>query len=120
MEIWKNIDGYNGEYQVSNYGNIKSYKYSEPRILRFNYDKQNYKLVHLCKNGKRVCEKVHRLVALAFIPNIDNKPYVNHIDGNKGNNFYENLEWCTPSENNIHAYKTGLTNPVLNLHKNTT
>lgn len=131
LEIWKNIKGYEGVYQVSNLGNVRrinnyieqnkgATRYKrliEYKILKFNYDKQKYLLVHLCVNGVRKCKKVHRLVAEAFIENTNNKPYVNHKDGNKQNNNVDNLEWVTPSENNIHAYKLGLTNPVLNFKK---
>jgi hypothetical protein len=64
--------------------------------------------VDLCKNGKKKTFLVHRLVATAFIPNPDNKPYINHINGNKTDNRLENLEWCTQSENMKHSYRTGL------------
>lgn len=69
------------------------------KLLKYNYDKQGYLLVHLCTNGKRKCKKVHRLVAETFIKNEYNKIYVNHKDGNKQNNNVSNLEWVTPSEN---------------------
>lgn len=125
-EIWKDIKGYEGIYQVSNTGKIKSLDriiyqdkdgltYSrliKGKVLKYNYDKQGYLLVHLCINGIRKCFKVHRLVAEAFIENVEQKQYVNHIDGNKKNNVMNNLEWVTPSENNIHAYKIGLSKPT--------
>lgn len=130
-EIWKDIKDYEGLYQISNLGNVqrigeyiiqskgktKYKRYMKNKTLKFNSDKQGYLLVHLCKAGIRKCKKVHRLVADAFIENKDNKPYVNHKDGIKQNNSVNNLEWVTPSENNIHAYRTGLTNPILNLLK---
>lgn len=128
-EIWKDIEGYEGLYQVSNMGRVRSidrviYQEHEGitysrlmngRMLKYNNDKQGYLLVHLSKNGKRICKKVHRLVAEAFLENKDSKEYVNHIDGNKQNNVVYNLEWVTPSENNIHAYKTKLSTPNLNM-----
>lgn len=118
-EIWKDIEGYEGYYQVSNYGNIKSLSriiYSEKRsnyktkekVLRQSNTTTGYKKVELVKEGIKKSYKVHRLVATAFIPNPENKPEVNHIDGNKINNYIENLEWVTSSENSIHAYETGL------------
>ena len=131
MEIWKDIKNYEGLYQVSNLGNVRRIRQYvmqhkgitcferivNERQLKFNYDKQCYLLVHLCKDGIRKCKKVHRLVAEAFIENPLNKPYVNHKDGNKKNNNVDNLEWVTPSENNIHACKLGLAHPVLNLKR---
>jgi hypothetical protein len=128
-EIWKDIQGYEGYYQVSNLGRVKSLDriiyqnknnviYSRTikgRLLKFNNDKQGYQLVHLDKEGKRLCKKVHRLVAEAFIKNKNNKVYVNHIDGNKKNNNITNLEWVTATENNLHAYKTKLSKPKSNM-----
>ena len=105
-------------YQVSNYGNIKSlarqrrnskgiYMQKE-KLLSLTNTSTGYKKVELVKNGKKKSYKVHRLVAMAFIDNPENKPQVNHIDGNKINNHVDNLEWVTSSENCIHAYNTGL------------
>ena len=117
-EIWKDIEGYEGLYQVSTYGNIKSLPkvrrngtgtyIQKERLLKPSNTSTGYKKVELCKDGKRKGFKVHRLVAIAFIPNPDNKPEVNHIDGNKINNNIDNLEWVTSSEKTIHAYETGL------------
>ena len=106
-------------YQVSNLGNVKSLsktvlnrgKYpsiSKEKIFKYRIDKYGYALFRFTKNNKRKNILGHRLVALAFLPNPENKPQVNHIDGNKANNRLENLEWCTDSENKIHAYKNGL------------
>lgn len=125
-EIWEDIEGYEGLYQVSNLGRVRSLDrkiyqdkdgstYSrliKGKVLKYNYDKQGYTLVHLCSDGKRSCKKVHRLVAKSFIKNGYGKEYINHKDGNKKNNSVNNLEWVTPSENNIHAYKIGLSKPT--------
>ena len=110
-ELWRDIEGYEGLYQVSNLGRVMSYARKgnwKNRILNGSFDKNGYILVLLYKNNKTQCKKVHRLVAQAFIPNIENKPQVNHIDGNKENNNVNNLEWVTNKENSIHAWKTGL------------
>lgn len=107
MEKWKNILGFDGNYQISNYGNVKSFINNiilKPGIASKRNNKQGYKVVNL--KGKLYY--IHRLVAEAFIPNIANKPQINHIDGNKLNNKVDNLEWCTNSENIKHAYKIGL------------
>jgi hypothetical protein len=105
MEIWKNIPEFNGDYQASTFGNIKN---KSGKILkqRINKHRGNYMLIRFY--GKPPFYKVHRLIAKTFIPNLYNKPDINHIDGNKTNNRIENLEWCTRSENMTHAYNTGL------------
>lgn len=101
-EIWKNIPDYEEKYQISNFGRVKSLPRNgtikTPRIMSLSNDKNGYKLVTLCGVSKRV----HRLVASAFIPNIHSKPHINHIDGDKGNNRVDNLEWATIKENNLH------------------
>lgn len=102
-EIWKDVVGYEGLYQVSNLGYVKR----KNRILKHTY-REHYKAVILCKNGKTKTFQVHRLVALAFIPNTNNLPQINHIDGNKLNNKVSNLEWVTPSENRKHGIRLGL------------
>lgn len=116
-EIWKDIKGYEGHYQVSNMGRIKSlkrtilksngrYDTKRERILKIQYNQRvDVYEVHLKLNKVRKCHKVHRLVAQAFIPNPENKPEVNHIDGKRENNCVENLEWSTTSENLDHAYR---------------
>lgn len=107
-EIWKEVEGFNGEYLISNLGNIKSNKNKKEILLKTTIDKCGYIRVGLRKEGKQYCYTIHRLVASAFIPNLENKKQVNHIDCNKRNNNVENLEWTTPSENIIHAWKNGL------------
>lgn len=112
MEIWKDIKGYEGLYQISNLGRVKSLPRNgtilEERILKQSLTKRKYLTVILCKNNLIKNKQVHRLVAENFIPNIHNKPIINHINGIKTDNRVENLEWCTYSENNFHAIKTGL------------
>lgn len=102
---WKPVVGYEGLYEVSNYGQVKNVKTQKVLMPR---NSTSYSLVALFDKGKRKDVKVHRLVAKSFLPNPENKPQVNHKDGNKVNNHLSNLEWCTNSENQKHAYKTGL------------
>ena len=113
-EEWRDIVGYEGEYQVSNLGRVKSLSrfifngkgtfLSQEKILNGFKTKKGYIRVELHKKSFAI----HRLVAQAFIPNELNKPQVNHIDGDKSNNCVSNLEWCTNGENQIHAYANGL------------
>lgn len=115
-EIWKDIEGYEGLYQVSNLGNVKSlrkridkgkcHRYFDEKILKPIETNRGYLRVKLCKDRKIKKIRVHRLVAEAFIkrPELE----VNHIDGNKKNNKVENLEWVTQRENKQHAWITGL------------
>ena len=105
-EIWRDISGYEGHYQVSNFGRVKSF-HKGGRILKPGLV-LGYLKVSLNSGGKVAQRKVHRLVAEAFIPNPNGKPEVNHIDGNPRNNHVDNLEWCTQLENIRHAYATGL------------
>lgn len=101
-EIWKDIIGYEGLYQVSNFGRIKN-KNNLIMSLSRNRSGPNYRyMVWLSKQDKKKPFLVHRLVAEAFIPNPNEKPTVNHIDGNPLNNHLDNLEWATKSENHIH------------------
>lgn len=102
MEIYKDIKGYEGLYQVSNLGNIKSLYFNREKIL-LQGESRGYRIVILWKNPIRKCYKVHRLVALTFLSNPDNKPEINHIDEIKGNNNLNNLEWVTHKENMLHS-----------------
>lgn len=128
MEKWKNITGYEGSYQVSSYGRVKSIKRMVPgkdgrvteypeREIKWLSSKLTQRhpspmfAVELWKGNKRKRMSVHRLVGMAFIPNPDGKPQINHLDGNRNNNRVDNLEWCTSSENNYHAYANNLTRP---------
>lgn len=100
-EIWKDIEGYEGLYQVSNMGRVKSFNINENgKILKQGTTKKGYLYVILYKDKKTKPMRVHRLVAQAFIPNEDNKPQVNHINEIKTDNRVENLEWMTNEENN--------------------
>ena len=110
MEIWKDIKGFEGVYQVSDHGRIKRVDSQKIRTLNFTHD--GYVRIRLIHNGKDETRRVHRLVAEAFIPNPDNKETVNHIDGNKRNNNVSNLEWADRHEQMIHAYEHGLKKAV--------
>lgn len=103
---WKNVKDFDN-YKINRYGQVVNVKRN--KILK--EDKTNgrgYCNVTLYKNGTPYRKVVHRLVAETFIPNPNNLPQVNHIDGNKHNNYVENLEWCTQSRNMKHAFKNGL------------
>lgn len=101
-EIWKDVKGYEGLYQVSNLGRVKSF-YTN-RILKPGTDKDGYLRVDLCKDKKPKHFHIHRLVAETFLPNPENKPCVNHKLGKKQDNRATELEWCTYSENEIHSF----------------
>lgn len=97
IEIWKDIEGYEGLYQVSSFGRVKSLNYNKTgkeQYLKQRKNSSEYLQVDLWKKGKIKQSSVHRLVAEAFIPNTYNLPQVNHRDENKGNNRVDNLEWC--------------------------
>ena len=117
MEIWKDITGYEGYFQVSNLGNFRSldriikYKNSGTRLypgkpLLKETTLDGYQRIVLMKEAIKRRFMCHRLVAQEFIPNPENKPFINHINGNKSDNRAENLEWCTQSENELHSFRT--------------
>lgn len=110
-EIWMPVKGYEGLYEVSNLGRLKSLPRKGTRggIIAPTYtNTKHYAHVVLAKNAKGRTMSLHRIVAEAFISNPDNKPQVNHKDGNKRNNAVDNLEWATQEENMQHAFRTGL------------
>lgn len=113
-EIWKDIPGYEGYYQVSNYGNVKSVARKiissnnrtvsiKERYLKPHINPSGHKQAVLFKNGKDNRLYIHRLVATIFVENPNNLPFVNHKDQNPNNNVYTNLEWCTPGYNATYA-----------------
>ncbi len=106
-EIWKKIAFGNGRYEISNYGRVKSFARGEWRILKPSLHNIGYLYIELNYKGARKKFKIHRLVAEAFIPNPENKATVDHVFNNKFDNYYKNLRWATPSENNQFAYDTG-------------
>lgn len=114
-EVWKDIYGYEGLYQVSNLGRVKSFYArngrlsNQSRTLKPKLDRYGYLKLTLCKNKNYKYVTIHRLVATSFIDNPENKSEVNHKDGNKLNNCVENLEWLTGLENIYHAFTAGLT-----------
>lgn len=112
-EIWKDISGYEGLYQISTCGRVKSLQRDiiskkgqkfqvEEKIIKpiYRSRNQNYAAVHLCRNSNTKTVSVHRLVAKAFIPNPSNLPFINHKDENPRNNTIENIEWCSVQYNN--------------------
>lgn len=105
-EIWKTIKDY-PNYEISNYGKLRRnyIKYSHTiNYLNENINKKGYLYASMSNNGKTKHILLHRLVGFYFVENIDNKPFINHIDGNKKNNYFKNLEWVTSKENSRHAY----------------
>lgn len=118
-EVWKDVIGYEGAYKISNKGKV----YSIPRngtlggIMKPTKQKNGYYFIHLKNKDKKINTGVHRLVAQAFIPNPDNKPTVNHIDGDKQNNCVENLEWATYKEQLDHSLQLGLRKSQCNIQR---
>lgn len=108
VEIWKPIENCKNLYFISNLGRVKNQ--ISGHIYKTNNRKGDYLSVNLILNEQRKSIRIHRLVAKAFIPNPNNLPCVNHIDGNKQNNCVDNLEWCTHRENIMHSIKMGNNN----------
>lgn len=121
QEIWKDIEGYEGYYQISNFGRVRSL--DRTVLMRYNLPQRRksqiikpaksgcgYLTYCLGKDRVRKTQKAHRLVAKAFLSNPNNLPDVNHKDFNRHNNRLENLEWCTPSQNRIHSRDAGRLN----------
>jgi hypothetical protein len=128
-EQWKAIEGYEGLYEVSNLGNVRSLdrtiRHSDGKVtnfkgqvLKYGVHYKGYLVVYLTKNSKKKSVKIHRLVATAFIPNPDNLPHVNHKDENKTNNHVSNLEWCSNKYNVL--YGTGIQRGLETASKNKT
>lgn len=122
MEIWKDVPGYEGYYQISNTGKIKSLDrivrgegrkpyVKAGRVLKLAVASHGYLSVPLCKDSGQVTHSLHYVLAQVFIENPNNYPCVNHKDGNKLNNDLQNLEWVTYQQNSKHAYDTGLRQP---------
>ncbi len=122
-EIWKDINEFENTYQISNYGRVKrkkrnvnlfiqkpGYRTISDRICKLQDNGRGYKQIYVSINKKRKIFYVHRLVAMYFIENNHNKPQVNHKDGNKSNNIFNNLEWCSINENIKHAIENKLIN----------
>jgi hypothetical protein len=103
VERWVDVDGYDGMYQVSDIGRVRS-----RRKVLLPYERHGYLYVRLSKDGVAKNYRVHRLVAKAFVDNPNDYIEVNHLDGDKQNNRHENLKWCTGSQNITHAYDLGL------------
>ena len=127
IEEWRDIAGFEGLYQVSNLGRVKSlsrqrkgrgkgFRTTPTKIIK-PIRIGNYLGMCLCNCSKPTKRYLHRLVAETFIPKLENRNEINHIDGNKHNNFLGNLEWCTHSENNLHAFRIGLHKPTLPTNK---
>lgn len=109
-EMWKPVKGYESLYEINESGDVRSlHKHNYGYILNQRIDRGGYYTVRLSKPYKRSCTfYVHRLLGYAFIPNPENKPFINHKSGIKLNNSIDNLEWVTHSENMLHAYKLNL------------
>jgi DNA-binding transcriptional regulator YiaG len=117
MEVWKDIAGYEGLYQISNMGNVRTlprlHRLDRPymkqeRLLNPPTNSSGYKQATLYKDKKGIIHSVHRLVATAFLRREPHHEVINHKDGNKQNNYVDNLEWCTYGHNQAHAIRTGL------------
>lgn len=122
LEIWRDLEDYEEFYEVSSLGRVKSkpreakgpngtVRPLKPKIIKQGKNNRGYHKIELYKDGIKKTVLVHRLVALTFIPNPENKEQINHIDGNKSHNYIENLEWNTQSENMKHSFDTKLREP---------
>jgi hypothetical protein len=109
----KDIEGFEGLYQITTLERVWSIR--RKKFMTYFKEKKGYMTVSLNKDGKQYYLRLHRLIAKAFIPNPENKPQINHLNGNKGDNRISNLEWCTARENIQHACNTGL-NKVFKIH----
>lgn len=112
IEIWRDVIGYEGHYRVSSLGRVMSLKTRRAglcgSILKPQPKASGYLNVGLHKDGKQSTRLIHQLVAAAFCPNPENKPWVNHIDTNRAHNRAQNLEWSTPTENTLHGVHFGV------------
>lgn len=111
-EQWRPVVGYEGMYEISDFGRLKSFKRRNEKILKPGKNTDGYLLMPISNGIKRKTQSMHRYVAFAFIPNPENKPEVNHKNGTKDDNGLYNLEWVTPKENCFHADSTGLRPPL--------
>lgn len=121
QEEWRPIKGFEGIYEVSTYGKVKSLHYGKERLLTLNVTSNGYYCVNLCTRGTCKTHMVHRLVAETFIENPNDLPMVNHIDENPLNNHAINLEWCDVLHNNNHGTRNvrmakSLSKPVVGTH----
>lgn len=129
-EIWKDVVGWEDRYEVSNLGNVKSKSYmkctanmhgpmsfmTKPKPMKQVMNESGYWTIDLRKDKKRATGIVHRLVAGAFVPNPDSLPIVNHMDSDRVNNRWDNLEWCTQQHNVQHSYDSGSNSNAGDLH----
>lgn len=121
-EVWKDVKGYDGLYLVSNLGNVKSLNYRRRGCVKNLKPKKNRGgrlWVELYKDGKPACAQVHRLVAIAFIPNPGNLPQINHKDENVTNNAVTNLEWCDQLYNNRYSFERHPERKIQNVRRAT-
>lgn len=109
MELWKDIDGYEGKYEISNFGRVRSVNFGNSgmsKIMKPEVTPKGYLTIGLSKNGKKRGYRISRLVATAFVPNPNAFSEVNHKDENKTNNYADNLEWCDRAYNNNYGTRT--------------